>query len=117
MSAGFPNPAEDYYDGPIDLVRELVPNPAATFVCRVSGWSMRGAGIFDGDELLVDRSLPVDDGRIVVGLLDGEFTVKRFRRRGGRIVLESERPDYPPTVVQDNDFRVWGVVRHAIHHL
>ena len=117
VPAGFPSPAQDYDTDPVDLVRALVPNPAATFVCRVSGHSMVGAGIYDGDELLVDRSLPVVDGRVVVAILDGEFIVKRFRRRGRAVVLESEHPDYPPLVVTDPDFFVWGVVRRVIHHV
>ena len=118
VAAGFPSPAEDYYDGPVDLTAALVPNPASTFVVRVSGNSMEGAGIFDGDELLVDRSLPVANGRVVVAVLDGEFTVKRLARRGGRVCLEAEHPDYAPILVHDGaDFRVWGVVRTVIHHV
>ena len=118
VPAGFPSPAQDYDTDPVDLVRALVPNPAATFVCRVSGHSMVGAGIHDGDELLVDRSLPVVDGRIVVAVLaDGEFTVKRFRRTGSGVVLESEHPDYPPIAIRDSESRIWGVVRTVIHHV
>ena len=68
--------------------------------------------------LLVDRSLPLVDGRIVVAVLaDGEFTVKRFRRTGSGVVLESEHPDYPPIVIRDAESRVWGVVRTVIHHV
>lgn len=118
VPAGFPSPAQDYDTDPVDLVRALVPNPAAMFVCRVSGHSMVGAGIYDGDELLVDRSLPVVDGRIVVAVLaDGEFTVKRYRDTRSGVVLESEHPDYPPIVIRDAESRVWGVVRTVIHHV
>lgn len=117
VCGGFPSPAQDYDSDPVDLVKALVPRPASTFVVRVCGHSMTGAGIHDGDELLVDRSLPVVDGRIVVAVVDGDFTVKRFRRRKGSIVLESEHPDYPPLVVKDPEFRVWGVVRTVIHHV
>lgn len=79
---------------------------------------MVGAGIHDGDELLVDRSLPVVDGRIVVAVLaDGEFTVKRFRRTPSGVVLESEHPDYPPITIRDSESRIWGVVRTVIHHV
>lgn len=117
VAAGFPSPAEDYYDGPVDLTAALIPNPAATFLVRVSGWSMRDAGIFDGDELIVDRSLPAVDGRVVVALIDGEFTVKRLRMRGRSVILEAANSDYPPIVVRDPGFRVWGVVRTVIHHV
>ena len=117
VSAGFPSPAEDYYDGPIDLTTHLVPHPAATFVVRVAGWSMVGAGIHDGDELLVDRTLPIVDGRVVVAIVDGEFTVKRLRHRDGQVHLVAEHPDYPDIDVTSGDVQVWGVVRTVIHHV
>ena len=104
VPAGFPSPADDYLEGEIDLARLLVT--------RVSGHSMSGAGILDGDLLVVDRSLAARHGHVVVATLDGEMTVKRLRRtKAGRTVLVAEHPDYPPLVVGEADqAEVWGVV-------
>jgi DNA polymerase V len=96
VPAGFPSPADDYLEGEIDLARLLVERPAASFVMRVSGHSMSGAGILDGDLLVVDRSLAARPGHVVVATLDGEMTIKRLRRlRDGRMALKAEHPDYP----------------------
>jgi DNA polymerase V len=116
IPAGFPSPAEDYYEGPLDLNRHLIERPASTYLVRVSGWSMIGAGISDGDELIVDRSAEPLEGRVVVALVDGEFTVKRLSRRSGRWWLKAEGPDYPDLVVTE-ETSVWGVVRTVIHHV
>ncbi len=80
--AGFPSPAEQYMEPPLDLNELLVKRPAATYFVRVSGDSMIGAGINDGDILVVDRSLRPADGDIIIACVDGDFTVKRFRERG-----------------------------------
>ena len=80
--AGFPSPAEQYMEPPLDLNELLVKRPAATYFVRVSGDSMTGAGINDGDILVVDRSLRPADGDIIIACVDGDFTVKRFRERG-----------------------------------
>jgi DNA polymerase V len=74
VACGFPSPAQDYYDGPIDLTNMLVEDQAATFIVRAAGHSMTGAGISDGDELLVDRSKRPQHGDIIVAVLDGELT-------------------------------------------
>lgn len=111
VSAGFPSPADDYLDGPIDLNRHLIRHPAATFFVRVSGDSMTGAGIHDGDLLVVDRAAECADGCIVVARVGEEFTLKRLRVRDGRVFLmpENERFD-PIEVTEGSDFEVWGRV-------
>lgn len=115
VPAGFPSPAEDHYTGPVSLDRNLIRNPAATFVLRVSGFSMIDAGITDGDEILVDRSLAPADGHIVVAVVNGEFTCKVLRLRPPR--LEPANKEFPviPLPVDGEGFEVWGVVTTVIH--
>ncbi|EPR44311.1 Peptidase S24/S26A/S26B, conserved region [Desulfovibrio sp. X2] len=116
VPAGFPSPAEDYIDRRLDLNEHLVKNPAATFFVRVSGDSMRDAGITSGDILVVDRSLEPRDGAVVVAALDGELTVKRLRTRRGRLYLMPDNPDYAPVEIDpEASFTVWGVVTFVIH--
>lgn len=115
VAAGFPSPADDHLEGPLDLNEHLVPHPAATFVVRVAGDSMTGAGIRDGDLLVVDRSREAKSGAIVVAVVDGELTVKRLRIGKKGIRLEPENPAYPPLEVREGaDLVIWGVVAHAI---
>ena len=118
VPAGFPSPAQGYYDGPVDLNRHLMRDPSATFLVRVSGESMVGAGIFDGDELVVDRSLDPVDGSVVVAVVNGELTVKRLRRGPGGTSLHPENPAYPViTVAEHDDLVVWGVVTRCLHRV
>ena len=115
IAAGFPSPADDHLEGPIDLNAHLAPHPAATFVVKVEGDSMVGAGIRDGDLLVVDRSREAKSGAIVVAVVDGELTVKRLRIGKSGIRLEPENPAYPPLEVRESaDLVIWGVVAHAI---
>ena len=96
VSAGFPSAADDYLSGEIDLGRYLIERPAASYVMRVTGPSMSGAGILDGDLVVVDRSLEPSPGRVVVAVVPGETTIKRLHRlKDGRTVLKAEHPDYP----------------------
>lgn len=118
IRAGFPSPAEDYVDRPLDLHEHLVKDRAATFFLRASGDSMQGAGIYEGDLLVVDRSLEAANGRVVIAALDGELTVKRLVRKGGRVLLVPENPDYPEIdISQREHVTIWGVVTYAIHKL
>jgi DNA polymerase V len=118
VSAGFPSPAEDSLERGLDLNEYLIDHQAATFFVRVKGPSMIGAGIHDGDTLIVDRAVEPRDGSVVVALVDGEFTVKRLRRNRGCIALVAENPAYEPiTITPGCDFEVWGVVTYAIHQL
>lgn len=118
VPAGFPSPAADYEQDRLDLNRHLVKNPAATFFVRVTGDSMIGAGIHDGDLLVVDRSLESRDKNIVIAVLDGELTVKRIRLKRGKIILEPENEKYyAHEITTENEFEVWGVVTNVIHKL
>lgn len=118
IRAGFPSPADDYVEDVIDLNDHLVRHRAATFLLRVKGDSMTGAGIHDGDLLVVDRSLQPGHGRIVIAVLEGELTVKRLWRRDGHIRLMAENPAYAPLEVgPDQELVIWGVAVHVIHAL
>ncbi|MEG0948703.1 MAG: translesion error-prone DNA polymerase V autoproteolytic subunit [Anaerovoracaceae bacterium] len=115
IAAGFPSPCQDYMDGSIDFNKELIRNPAATFCAKVSGNSMIGEGIEDGDILVVDRSLHPCDGKIVVSFIDGEFTLKRLRIDTSGVWLQPANPAYPAIRIEDgNNFKVWGVVTYVI---
>lgn len=127
VKAGFPSPAEQYLEPPLDLNELLVKRPAATFFVRVEGDSMVGAGIRDKDLLVVDRSFTPVDGDIVIAAVDGEFTVKTLRILGGgrhgakngvgaRYVLEPANPNYPPIRIGDgSQLDCFGVVTSVIH--
>jgi DNA polymerase V len=116
VEAGFPSPADDHMERGIDLNEELIRNPAATFLIRVQGESMRDAGIHSGDTLIVDKSVTPYDRQIVVAMIDGEFTVKRFRKRNGKIYLEAENQAFDPIEVGENqELTIWGSVTYIIH--
>lgn len=119
VSCGFPSPAQDYYDGSsFDLTAMLVHDRAATFIVRAAGDSMTGAGISDGDELLVDRSKRPREGDVVVAVLDGELTVKRLELGPRGVVLRAENAAHPDILVPElSDLQIWGVVTYCIHHL
>jgi DNA polymerase V len=118
VSAGFPSPAEDYVQERLDLHKLLVRNEAATFFLKVRGDSMSGAGINEGDLLVVDRSRPADSGRIVIAAWEGELTVKRLRVKDRRVFLVPDNPDYPEFDITDSEGTVvWGVVTYVIHKL
>ncbi|MEO4030669.1 translesion error-prone DNA polymerase V autoproteolytic subunit [Chromobacterium vaccinii] len=115
VRAGFPSPADDYLDDNINLHEYLVDDPPATFIVRVRGDSMIGAGIADGDLLVVDKGLAPAHGDIVVAVVDGEFTVKRLRRRGEACALVAENPAYPPIILQPGqELLAWGVVTGCV---
>ena len=116
VSAGFPSPADDFVDRSLDLNEYLIKHPAATFFVRVEGNSMIGSGIHPGDILIVDKALEPYDGSIVIAVLNGEFTVKRFKRERGRCCLVAENPSYAPIeITGDMQLEVWGVVTYVIH--
>ena len=115
ISAGFPSPADDYMDMSLDLNKELIRNPNATFYGRVKGNSMQNIGILDGDVLVIDRSLDPTNDAIAVCYIDGDFTVKRVHVEGENCYLIPENEDYEPIPVgEDNDFMIWGVVTYVI---
>lgn len=118
VQAGFPSPAEDCMEGPLDLHEHLVRHKSATFFLRVSGQSMIKAGIFDGDLLVVDRIITPGHNKVVIAALDGELTVKRLVRRNGRVLLVPENPDYPEIDITEHEYvHIWGVVTYVIHKL
>jgi len=116
VEAGFPSPASDYIEKTLDLNELMVQHPAATFFVRVSGDSMIDAGIHSGDILVVDRSLEATSGKIVIAVLNGEFTVKRFIQKGRQVTLCAENTQFTDfSIDPDSDFEVWGVVTYVIH--
>ena len=118
IRAGFPSPAQDYVDGILDLNKELIDHPSATFYAKVVGDSM-SPGISEGDLLGVDRSLEATDDCIAVCCLNDEFTVKRLdlsRKKEGFIRLIPDNPKYEPFLVtEEENFILWGVVKYVIH--
>ncbi len=118
LTAGFPSPGDDFIDLAIDLNRDLIRNPSATFYGRVAGDSMKNLGIGDGDLLVIDRSLRPTDGRVAVCCLDGEFTIKRLRRGEGCYWLDPANEAYQSIRVTDeNQLVIWGIVVHVIKTL
>lgn len=118
MPAGFPSPAADHTQKRIDLNEHLIRNKEATFLFRVKGDSMIGTGIYEGDTLVVDRSVEPKHNNIVLAVLNNEFTVKRLYRRGGVVKLIAENPIYPPRVIKpEEELTVWGVVTFNLHKL
>ena len=118
VAAGYPSPAQDYFDGRIDLNEYLIKDITSTYVVRVSGDSMEGAGISDGDELIVNRALEPKDGSVVIAVLDGELTIKRLRITATGVVLQAENPKYPDIRVPAlSELTVWGVATRCLHHV
>ena len=115
LCAGFPSPADDFLEGALELPRWLAPNPPATFAWNISGDSMRGAGIFDRDLAVVDRSLKAGHGSVVVAAVDGEMSIKRLVIDGNVARLSFDNPDLPAFVVEElAEAEIWGVVRFSI---
>ena len=115
IHAGFPSPAADYMTQAIDLNRELVKHPAATFYGRVVGDSMIDAGVEDGDILVIDKALDARDGDMAVCFVDGEFTLKHLRMKDGKLSLVPANDRYPVIDIgEGSDFKMWGVVTYVI---
>lgn len=116
VQAGFPSPADDYLEDTLDLNEYLIKHPAATFFVRVQGESMIDAGIHQNDLLIIDRSIIAKSNDLVVCILDGDFTLKRILFNGESISLVSANRRYPLIKIsREQDFEVWGVVKHVIH--
>ncbi len=116
VAAGFPSPADDHLERRLDLNEFLVKRPTSTFFVRVEGTSMINAGIQPDDVLVVDRAEDASDGRIVVAAVDGELTVKRLHKKGARLYLMPENPEYKPIeITGETEFVIWGVVTSVIH--
>ncbi len=118
IPAGLPISPEDYRGPRVDLNQLLLPRPGSTYLARVKGNSMDGppSHIRDGSFLTVDCSLKPQPGHLVVGALDGEFTVKRLEKRGAALWLVPDNPNHLPIdlSLQGKDFEFWGVVTHII---
>ena len=117
--AGFPSPAEDYVHDTLDFNRDYIRHPEASFYGDVEGDSMKDAGIFDGDRVIIDRAVEPHDGSIVIAWVGGEgFTMKYLdltHRKDGYIELRPANPNYPVFKIGHPDnFEVWGVVVHLI---
>jgi DNA polymerase V len=118
IKAGFPSPAQDFMGEKIDLNQQLIKHPQETFYAEVDGDSMKGAGIEHGDLMVIDRSLPPEDGKIYVCCIDGEFTVKRVRidSKNRKVWLVPENPEFESIeVTEENEsFLIWGRVIKVI---
>lgn len=115
IHAGFPSPATDYMTQAIDLNKELVRHPAATFYGRVVGDSMIDAGVEEGDILVIDKSLEPQEGDMAVCFVDGEFTLKHLHFHEGGITLRPANSAYPEIELSEGmEFKVWGVVTYVI---
>lgn len=115
VAAGFPSPAIGYEDTPLDLNEYCVRAKTATYFVRCEGESMIGAGIFDGDLLVVDKSRPAADGQIVIASVDGEFTVKKLQLKPVPMLL-AMNPLYKPILIEPDSLEIWGVVTYVIHN-
>ena len=115
IKAGFPSPAADFDEAKISLDHVLVRNREATFYAKASGTSMIGAGIDDGDIMVIDRSLEPANNKIAVCFIDGEFTVKRIQKEKNAVYLMPENPVYPPIkITEENELIIWGIVTYVI---
>jgi DNA polymerase V len=118
VAAGFPAPADDDLDQSLDLNEHLIDHPAATFFVRVTGDSMVGAGVHDGDLLIVDRSLEPRHSNVVIAVIDGELTVKRLHKKPGQVQLLAENGSYPIiNISAEQELTIWGVVTNVVHKL
>jgi DNA polymerase V len=115
ISAGLPSDVSSCFEK-VDIHKMLVKHPSATFFVRVSGHSMTKAGIFDNDILLVDRSLSPIHGKVVIAIINGQFTVRRLWKSDSRVLLVAENKGYPvQEITDDMDLHIWGVVSNVIH--
>jgi DNA polymerase V len=115
VPAGFPSPADDYLDRSLDLNTHLIKHPAATYLARAKGDSMEGCGIFDGDLLIVDRSIEAQHGQIIIAALDGQLTCKILDTKQQSLI--SANKNYTPIHLSEfSDLIIEGVVIHSIRH-
>ena len=117
-ATGFGAAADDYMERGIDLNEQLIRNKPATYFFRMKGDAMRDAGIFDGDVLIVVRSVKLAEGKVIVAVLNGELLVRRFHKNFSSAFLIPENNRYKSiNLAEFSDFVVWGVVIHTIHTL
>ena len=117
-ATGFGAASDDHAERGVDLNEQLIRNKPATFFMRVNGEAMIGAGIFDGDMVIVDRSIKPTSGKIVIAVLDGDMLIRRFEREFNKIRLVPETKKLAPIDIDPYaDFTVWGVVTYVIHEV
>ena len=115
IQAGFPSPADDFIELSIDINKEYIKNRDATFFAKVKGHSMKNVGIFDGDLLIIDKSIEPQDNKIAICQVDGDFTVKRIKIDNDTVWLIAENEAYNPIkVTADNELMIWGIVVASI---
>ncbi len=115
IRAGFPSPADDFIELSIDLNKHLIKHKDTTFFATVKGHSMKNAGIYDGDLLIIDKSLEPQNDKIAICQIDGEFTVKRIKIEGNVVWLIAENEDFKPIkVTPENELIIWGIVTASI---
>ena len=115
IKAGFPSPATDFEGTQISLDKVLVKNFEATFYAKADGTSMIGAGIDDGDIMVIDRSIEPKDGKIAVCFIDGDFTVKRIKVEKDAVYLMPENKAFQPIKIEeDTKLIIWGMVTYVI---
>ena len=115
-ATGFGAAADDYMERGIDLNEQLIKNKPATFFFKMKGDAMKEAGIFDGDILIVDRSLKLANGKIIIAILNGELLVRRFHKNFTSAFLIPENSRYKNiNLAEFSNFLVWGVVTYVIH--
>ena len=116
VSAGFPSPASDYQEPPLDLNRHLISHPESTFFVKATGESMINANIHDGDLLIVDKSLSPQHGKIVIAVVNGELTVKRLNKENNKLFLMAENPRFKPILItEEMNLEILGIVTGVIH--
>jgi DNA polymerase V len=116
VAAGFPSPADDHMDRKLDLNEHLIDSPSSTFFIRATGESMSGAGIHDGSLLIVDKAAEPRHNKIVIAVIDGEFTIKRLKVTKNGFLLVPENPNYQPIKLNENS-SIWGVVTSIINQV
>jgi DNA polymerase V len=117
-ATGFGAASDDYAERGIDLNEQLVRNKPATFFMRVRGDAMLGAGIHDGDVVIVDRSIKAANGKVVIATLNGEMLIRRFEKGFNKVQLVPETTKLATIDVDPYaEFSVWGVVTYVIHAL
>ena len=118
VAAGFPSPADDFLEFDLSLDKKLIKHPSATFFVRVNGTSMVNAKIFDGSILLIDRAEKIKNGDIVLAVVDGDFTVKRYRKSGETVLLYPENKNMSPIkIAQGSESYVWGKVMWSFNNI
>jgi DNA polymerase V len=116
-ATGFTAAADDYMERGIDLNEQLIRNKPSTFFMRVKGDAMTGAGIYDGDVVIVDRAVKPMSGRVIIAALNGEMLIRRFEKTFNKVRLLPETPRLSAIDVDplNSEFLIWGVVTYVIH--